>query len=69
MQTKNPGLIGLLFGSPFALIGLIFLMRGRFGVALPFLMLGVVPALAGTAIGRKAGTAQDPETPAGGQEK
>jgi hypothetical protein len=53
-RCKNAGSLGILLGSPFALLGLIFLLRGKVGVGLPFVLLGLAPALSGAVAGRKA---------------
>ena len=58
-RSKNPRLLGLLLGSPFAFLGLVFLLGGKVGVGLPFLLLGLAPALAGAAAGRKAAPPAD----------
>lgn len=51
-RRNRTGLIGLLLGSPFALLGVIFLLSGKVGVGLPFLLLGLAAAGSGAVAGR-----------------
>jgi hypothetical protein len=61
-RNEKRGLVGILLGSPFALLGLIFLLGGKVGVGLPFLLLGLAPAVLGAATGRHAASpADDPD--------
>jgi hypothetical protein len=53
-RSKNAGFLGIMVGSPFAFLGLIFLLRGKVGVGLPFLLLGLIPISSGAVAGRKA---------------
>jgi hypothetical protein len=71
-RYQKVGFLGILLGSPFALIGLIFMLRGKVGVGLPFLLLGLAPFLSGAVAGRKAASPADdrgtqPPASAGGE--
>lgn len=61
---QKTGLLGVLLGSPFALLGLIFLLRGKVGLGISFLLLGLGSVASGTAVRRRAGT---PTTDCGDQ--
>jgi hypothetical protein len=58
-QPKRVGLLRMLLGSPFALLGVVFLLSGKVGVGLPFLLLGLA------SVGSGAVASQRPAPPAG----
>lgn len=65
-RYKSSGFLRLLLGSPFAFLGLIFLLKGKVGVGLPFLLLGLASVGSGAVAGRKADPpAGDPGTELG----
>ena len=71
-QPKSTGLLGLLLGSPLALIGLIMLLSGKMAVGSCFLLLGLAGAIGGGAAARNANPQageQDPLSPVGSAEK
>ena len=66
-QNKFAQYLGIVIGSPFLFIGIVFMLTGKVGVGLPFVMLGLVPVLSKIAAARKPDSPEDgPEASARG---